>query len=248
MTAGVVLRGAGPVPPLRGRRARRLAAEEYRRFASLLAELDGDDWARPTDCDAWDVRQVVAHVVGATEANASLREQLHQLRAGRRGLAFDVDAVNALQVAERAALAPAALRQRFAAASAPALRRRARLAALRALPFPVGPPVFERWRSDFLFGVVYTRDTWMHRVDIARATGRALVLSADHDRRLVADVVADWAARHERPFQLTLTGPAGGSYRAGEGGEALTLDAVELCRILSGRAPGSGLLATPVPF
>jgi hypothetical protein len=32
------------------------------------------------------------------------------------------------------------------------------------------------------------------------------------------------------------------------GGEGVTCDAVEFCRILSGRATGTGLLAQPVPF
>jgi hypothetical protein len=34
----------------------------------------------------------------------------------------------------------------------------------------------------------------------------------------------------------------------GTGGEVITLDAVEFCRILSGRASGAGLLAQEVPF
>jgi hypothetical protein len=85
-------------------------------------------------------------------------------------------------------------------------------------------------------------------VDICRATGRDPVLTAGHDGRIVADVVADWAQRHGLPFTLELTGPAGGTFVAGTAGERLRLDAVEFCRILSGRAPGTGILATPVTF
>ena len=88
----------------------------------------------------------------------------------------------------------------------------------------------------------------MHRVDIARATGRDLLLTPDHDGRIVADVVAEWARVHGQPYRLTLTGPAGGTWSAGAGGEEITLDAIEFCRILSGRAPGTGLLAHEVPF
>jgi hypothetical protein len=51
-----------------------------------------------------------------------------------------------------------------------------------------------------------------------------------------------------RPFTLELTGPAGDTFVAGTGGEHLRPDAIEFCRILSGRAPGTGLLATPVTF
>jgi hypothetical protein len=55
----------------------------------------------------------------------------------------------------------------------------------------------------YLLDTILTRDPWMHRVDIARATGRDMVLTADHDGRIVADVVAEWARRHGQPFTLT---------------------------------------------
>ena len=107
----------------------------------------------------------------------------------------------------------------------------------------------ERWRLGYLMDRIYTRDTWMHRVDVTRAVGRDdLVLTPEHDGRLLADVVSEWAGRHGEPFELRLTGSVGGTYRAGEGGPELEVDAVEFMRILSGRASGQGLLATPVPF
>lgn len=107
----------------------------------------------------------------------------------------------------------------------------------------------ETWRTGCLLDTILTRDPWMHRVDIARATGRDLVLTADHDGRIIADVVAERARRHGRPVTLTLTGPAGGEFVAGDGsGERISIDAIEFCRILSGRASGDGLLTQEVPF
>jgi hypothetical protein len=106
----------------------------------------------------------------------------------------------------------------------------------------------ETWRAGYLFDIILTRDTWMHRVDIARATGRQLVLSPGHDGRLIADVVAEWAGRHGQPFTLHLEGAAGGTYTHGGGGEQIAIDAVEFCRTLSGRAAGTGLLNQQVPF
>ncbi|HEY6377895.1 MAG TPA: hypothetical protein VI316_01820, partial [Candidatus Dormibacteraeota bacterium] len=106
----------------------------------------------------------------------------------------------------------------------------------------------ERWQLGYLVDTVFTRDTWIHRLDISRATGREMVLTPDHDGRLVAGVAAEWARRHGRPFSLSLTGPAGGAWCVGDGGDPLELDALDFCSALSGRAPGSGLLATPVPF
>src|SRR4029079_19508281 len=96
--------------------------------------------------------------------------------------------------------------------------------------------------------VIYTRVAWMHRVDLARATEHQLELTSDHDGRLVADVVRDWADRHGRPFRLELEGPAGGNYERGVGGQEHSLDAIEFCRILSGRGTGPGLLGTRVLF
>lgn len=228
------------------------AAQDYERLLALLRELDEADWARPTDCPEWDVRAMVAHVLGACESCASVRETIHQIRAGkkvaaRRGGA-QVDGINEVQVAERAHLSPAELLARLERVIPKAVRGRRRTPApLRRID--VGDAFTGPLSLGTLMDVIYTRDTWLHRVDIARATGRPLHLTADHDGRIVADVVADWAARHGQPFELVLTGPAGGAFRQGEGGERLgELDAVEFCRIVSGRAPGDGLLATPVLF
>ena len=106
----------------------------------------------------------------------------------------------------------------------------------------------ERWRFGYLVDTIFTRDTWMHRLDISRATGQPMVLTADHDGRLIADVVAEWARRHGQPFTLTLTGPAGGRWRVGDRGEHLELGALDFCWVVGSRQPGTGLLATEVPF
>ena len=226
------------------------AAEEYRRLDALLGELDDGDWSRPTDCSEWDVREVVAHLVGAAESNARIGELLRQARLGRKARPGEpgVDGMNAVQVAERADVAPAQLRRDLADAGRRGVRARSRLPRpLRALRLPFGPPLGVR-SLGYLMDRIYTRDAWMHRVDIARATGRPLLLTADHDGRIVADVVAEWARAHGRPYSLVLTGPAGGEWSEGSGGEAISMDAVEFCRVMSGREPGSGLLATTVPF
>jgi hypothetical protein len=106
----------------------------------------------------------------------------------------------------------------------------------------------ERWTLGFLIDVILTRDPWMHRTDIAAATGTELTLTPEHDGVLVADVVQEWANRHGQAVDLVLTGPVGGSWSFGTGGPQLRLDAVEFCRLLSGRGPAEGLLAVEVPF
>jgi uncharacterized protein (TIGR03083 family) len=226
------------------------AAEEYSRLDVLLRELAPDDWTRPTVCDEWDVRAMVAHLVGAAEANASLREMLRQARVGRRTRSHGdlVDKMNAVQVADRASRTPTELVADLADAGVRGVRARARIPApVLALRLPFGPPLGVR-PLGYLMGRIYTRDAWMHRMDICAATGRQPVLTPEHDGRLVDDVVREWAAAHGSPYSLELTGPAGGGWGTGGAGERLVLDAVDFCRTVSGRLPGSGLLAQPVPF
>src|ERR1700730_11918387 len=86
--------------------ARVLAEEEFVRFADLVASLTPDEWARPTDCTAWDVRKIALHVLGSGDAQASVREFAHQLRRGRPlNKEIDshhwVDGLNELQIRER---------------------------------------------------------------------------------------------------------------------------------------------------
>jgi uncharacterized protein (TIGR03083 family) len=232
--------------------AMRLAETEYSRYLDLLRALEPGEWDLPTDCPAWTVREMAAHNLGMAEMAASVRENLRQNReAGRRGGVF-IDALTGLQVEERRDLSPAEIVARYAEAGPRAARGRRRTPfLLRRLPMPVAQhvgEVQERWTFGYLVDTILTRDPWMHRVDTARATGRDLVLTADHDGVLVADVVAEWASRHGKPCTLTLTGPAGGYWIFGSGGPVLELDAVEFCRTLARRAPGHGLLDVEVPF
>ena len=43
------------------------------------------------------------------------------------------------------------------------------------------------WSLGYVTDVILTRDPWMHRLDLARATGQDPVLTADHDGVIVAD-------------------------------------------------------------
>lgn len=231
------------------------ATVEYDRLLALLRSLDDGDWRQPTACAEWDVRQVVAHLVGAAESTARIGELVRQARLGRRLRpgAPVVDGMNAVQVAERADAAPAALVAELGRAAVAGVRSRRHIpAAARAVPLPFGPPLGVR-PLGYLTDRIYTRDAWMHRIDLAAATGRELVLTAGHDSILVADVVQEWAGRHDRTYRLVLTGPAGGSWGRGRADDAageddLELDAVEFVRLLSGRGQGAGLLALTVPF
>ena len=58
--------------------AMRLAGAEYDRCAQVFRSLTPAQWAAPTDCPAWDVRQMAAHMLGMAEMAASIRENLRQ--------------------------------------------------------------------------------------------------------------------------------------------------------------------------
>ena len=106
------------IPPLGHDEAMVLAASEFARMVDLLRTLRPDDWAQPTACELWTVREMVSHVVGMAEAQASFRQFVHDLRqAGKRDGGAMIDALNAAQVRERAGVAPAALIDRLAAAA-----------------------------------------------------------------------------------------------------------------------------------
>jgi len=240
------------IPKLGHAEAMTLAETEFGRMVELLRQLRAEDWQRPTVCTLWRVREMAAHVVGMAEAQASFRQFVHDFRAaGRRSGGAMIDALNATQVRDRADLTPAQLVDRLAGVTVRAVRARRRTPALmrNALRFKQDPPFeAERWPYGFLVDTIFTRDTRMHRLDISRAIGREMVATPEHDGRLVAGVVAEWALRHGQPCTLSLTGPAGGEWHAAGGGERIDLDAFEFCWTVSGRAPGAGLLATPVPF
>jgi uncharacterized protein (TIGR03083 family) len=244
--------GAGLKAPLGHQEAMILAATEFERIVAQLRALEPADWTRPTVCGLWDVRAMAAHVLGMAEAQASFRQFAHDFRAaGKRSGGKMIDEMTATQVRERAATTPGAITSRLAAVAPRAVRARRRTPALMrwAVRLKNDPPFdAERWRYGYLVDTIFTRDTWMHRLDISRATGRPMELTAGHDGRLVADVAAEWARRHGKAFALTLTGPAGGQWQAGEGGEHLRLDALDFCWTLAARQPGTGLLATKVPF
>jgi len=199
--------------------AMRLAAAEYQRFVQLLRGLRPEDWTKPTECAGWDVRAMAAHALGMVEMAASIGEQVRQNRAAK------------------------ARQSQRGGRHTPGFIRRRQLPALQ----DVGDAK-EAWTFGYLIDVILTRDPWMHRVDIARATGARHVLTPDHDGVLVADVVAEWAARHGQPYTLRLTGPTGGEWSSGTGRPVIAMDAVDFCRAVSGRGPADGLLTTAVPF
>jgi uncharacterized protein (TIGR03083 family) len=230
-----------------------LAEAEVVRFVEALEALDADDWARPTANTLWDVRAMAGHVLGMTETFTGVRRLMVDMKTGSKlaGEGPQIDGVTAHQVAITADLSTGELAERLRAAGPVNARFRASRRLMRHLPLKEEVPGTgsETWRMGYLFDIVLTRDTWMHRTDLAAATGKPMALTAEHDGRIVADAVAEWAGRHGEPFVLELTGPAGGTFVHGHDGESMAMEAIEFCRIVSGRpAATEGILAVQVPF
>jgi len=241
------------IRPIDHGEAMELATIGYERLLSLVDDLEADDWERSTDCEAWTIKDIVSHLLGEAEAFASMREFVHQFRISSREARASAiqpaDAMNALQVRERSHLSPAELVGRLKATAPRSVRKRRRTPRLmRTMPMKL--PVVGKDSYGYLSDVIITRDVWMHHIDITRAASKALEVTADYDGRLIADVVADWGRRHGRAFRLDLEGPAGGTYvqDGADEQEEHQLDAVEFCRILSGRLAGTGLLTYPALF
>ncbi len=239
--------------------ARMLAERVYDRLLALLDELDEHEWHAQTECPAWTVADMTGHLIGAAKSHASMREQLRQQSWAARHRhehgGNRLDAMNALQVSEHAHVnnsERAAMLRSLASAAVDGRMRTPGLLRRKKINLDTGGSTAEGMpatiRLGALMDVILSRDVWLHHLDIARAVGRSFDEDAEVDGRIVEDVVAEWARRHGQPFDLDLTGPAGGHFRRGVGGERIEMAALEFARILSGRAQGDGLLAVRVVF
>ena len=256
MTTEPAEQSTGPprAPVMEREAAMASAATEYRRVVALLETVTPGQWALPTDCPGWDVRAVAGHMLGMAQMTAALPALARQLMAAQQGAKKTgmvmIDALTALQVAKNAGLSPAEVITAMRAAGPKAARLRRKMPAfIRSRTMPVAMTVGdvqERWTLGFLFDVILTRDPFMHRLDISRATGIPAQATPAHEGVIVDDIVREWADRHGRPYTLSLSGPAGGTW--GGGGEHITMDAFDFCRAVSGRGQATGLLSQQVPF
>ncbi len=231
-----------------------LTRDAYQRLADAFADLGPADWDRPTPCEGWNVRDMGGHIVGAMRSAARFRELASQqreikARAKKTG-ENEVDVMTAVQIARTVDLSTDALVREMQALVGPAVEGRARMPGFlrRAakLDVVIGS-IDEKWSLDYLLGCILTRDAWLHRVDLSDSTGVPVALD-EHDRAIVGDVAVEWASRHGQDVDLVLTGPAGGRLQVGDG-PRIEIDAVEFCRIVSGRASHEHpLLAQEVPF
>lgn len=228
------------VPGLNGAAAREAAAAGYAALVEQLKQLDPAEWDAQTDCDRWNVHDVVAHIVGWMEMLRSFKETRHIVRSGwrrRKELGNILDAGNEQQVEDRRNLSPEELIARIEGLAPGLVRFRARGGAIgRGIPI-YDPVVVGASNLGFMLNVIFTRDILMHRIDIARATGRGFELE-DADRPVMADVIKDWAKRSKADAIVSLEGL--GTYIAGTGvGVRISGSVADFCRVMTKRAEPS---------
>jgi len=215
-----------------------LAEAQNRALLAQLRPLTADDWSRPTDNTGWSVKDVAAHLLGWAEAMTSPAESFRQVAAAfprRKGAGGVTNAQNAVQVATRAHLTPDEVIARLER-SLPRFLKVRRAAGVIGKPLPLYN-VLLGWTSvAFVADAIYTRDVFMHRIDIAQAVGRDLDVDGA-DERIVLDCLREWEVASKANARLELTGPAGGTFVAGEGrGATIRGSAIDLCRLFAGRA------------
>lgn len=229
------------VPYVTADEAYALLRTELERLLALGEALAPADWAAATACTEWTVRDILAHQAGSYASGTSYREMVRQYLAKPTEDQLREDAVNALQLAERADTSPAQLIAEIRRLGPIAIRKWAyqfRLFKLISVPHPVPGRLSMR----HLMWVVHSRDTWMHRLDICRATGRMFNQTMGHDDRIVALVMRDAAKKvaqklGARAVVFDLAGLAGGLWKIGTGQAtaSIQMDALDFNVYASGR-------------
>ncbi|MGH2753197.1 MAG: maleylpyruvate isomerase family mycothiol-dependent enzyme [Actinomycetota bacterium] len=253
-----------PIAELRGLSAedsKWIGAFQNERMLRLLRTLDPDEWDAPTDCDRWSVKDIVSHLIGWAEFFSSGKEFRHQFAASirrRKELGNPVNAQNEQQVEDRRHLSPDELIERFEGAMARFLNFRMKVGRYAHFVPWYDPSIIGLSNLGYIARVIYTRDVFMHRIDISRATDRPVVL--EHaDAELLADVVRDWAKR--RKVDATIDLGSVGKFLAGAPHRAtIAGNGVQFSRVMTGRAgpetlalegdvaAATGWLAAGVPF
>jgi uncharacterized protein (TIGR03083 family) len=229
------------IPYVSADEAHRLLQTELTRFLALVDDLGTGDWDKPTACTEWSVRDMLAHQAGGYANGTSYKEMFRQFSKKPKPGQLPEDAANEFQLLERADKSPAELIAELRQVGPIAAQNwayRFRFAKLVTIPHPVAG----KFSIRHLMLVVHSRDTWMHRLDICRATGREFEQTREHDGRIAELVMLDVADTLARKFDgpalvYELTGIAGGTWKIGKGEPVATIrmDVLEFNIFASGR-------------
>lgn len=215
-----------------------LSRDIDRSLLATLHDLSGDDWSAVTDCAPWTVKDITAHLLAWAESIPSPKTFLSESVVGfkQRGSYGGnmIDAQNQHQIDKLSRLSPSELVDRLET-TLPRFDKARALYGRLAVVIPYKQPFSGTWVSlSFLMDAIFTRDHFMHHIDICRATGRDMPVGPA-EIRVAHDVLREWTGSIPEPVELDLTGPAGGRFRSGTATTTIRADAIDLCRVLAGR-------------
>lgn len=219
-----------------------LLCTELERIVALAKTLEGDDWNKPTACTAWNVRDMLAHQAGSYASGTGYKEMMHQYLSLPKTGQLPEDSINETQLFDRKGKSPAELITELESAGPVAAQKWAyqfTLMKLVTIPHRTAGSL----NIGHLMMVVHSRDTWMHRLDICRATERKFEQTAEHDGRIAALVMLDVAKRllkktDKHSIVFDLVGTAGGRWKIGndEASATIKMDVLDLNIYASGRS------------
>ena len=229
------------VPYVNAEEAYTLLANEFERFSQLLDKLSEEDWNIPTACTDWTVKDILAHQAGGYASGSGYGEMVRQYTAKKKPGQLPEDAVNELQVGERRDKSAREIINELHQVAPKAMHNWAfgfNLVKWVSIPHPVSGTLSLR----HLMWIIHSRDTWMHRLDICRATGQPFEQTTEHDGRIAALVMRD-VARHltgkltGKSIVFELNGVAGAAWKVGDGEEVarMRMDVLEFNIFVSGR-------------
>lgn len=231
------------IPRIPHAEAMALARSQNDAFLSLLRELSPEEWSMITDCAPWTVRDIAAHVLGWAEAVLSPKELYRQMKGSvqtRKEWANIVDAQNGVQVRDRKALSDAELVARLEEILPRFLKARHRLSYVLK-PIPTYNGMLGLISLGFVAETIFTRDLFIHRIDITKATGCDFT-EGPSEARIVGDCLREWGRRAQARAHLILGGAAGGEFSVGDVRQAtIRASAVDFMRLLSGRPRGESV-------
>ena len=241
ITSSNPVMAAESIPSVTADEACSLLETQLDQFLALVKSLGPSEWSKPTACTTWNVRDILAHQAGGYASGTGYGEMIRQYARILKPGKLPEDSINALQLQERANHSPEELIEELERAGPPAARNWAygfRLVKPLMVPHAVAGTLSLR----YLMWVIHSRDTWMHRLDMCRATGRPFQPSAGQDHRIVALIMRDVGRSLRKKLKgktlsFDLTGFVGGAWQVGGGRPAavIRMDALDFCIFASGR-------------
>ncbi|GAA0948353.1 maleylpyruvate isomerase family mycothiol-dependent enzyme [Virgisporangium aurantiacum] len=210
---------------------RPVLADQQTAFIGLLRQLDADDWARPTVCPGWTVKDVAAHVLGDFVGRLSMHRDGVRVEHPRAGEAFPafLDRINDEWVAATRRLSPAVLVDLLSSVGAAIVRfwQTVDLDAIGGSVRWAGPEAHPFWLD---VAREYT-EYWTHQQQICDATGRAGLADPryvgpviDTFLRALPHTLRDVTAPEGSTVRVTVTGPGGGGWTCPRGPARRRLD------------------------